>query len=252
MSSAHVFLVSFLGVAVWLTGYRLPFAASARRRRAGLWLGARFRVSADRAFAVFATLLYTCLGLIVFVVILSQSSITEQALVGGPSLVAAAVTLLAILGTSSLNTLWVSILYRIRSDVNVPSEIASIQWISSAMSIPTRARWLIPALGALVEELVFRGGVFLGLRLSGASFLVAALVSSGMFCLGQVVLVSTAVQSYVMVSASFTLGMVGCLLVASTGSLIPAVVLHTSFAAYYTNMSTAARKQPAESKGHSW
>ena len=119
------------------------------------------------------------------------------------------------------------------------------------MTQPSRVRRIIPALGAFAEELVFRGGVFMGLCRARSPFIKAALVSSLLLCLGQVVLVPTPVQLYIMASASLTCGMVGCLLVAATGSLIPVLILHTSFATYCTNMSTSAVQQTTYLRGKS-
>lgn len=184
-----------------------------------------------------------------FVAMLMTSPLDSKDLFEGPSITGAIATLLSILGASRLNTFCVSVLYRIRSTVDIPGEIARIQWIASVMTMRARVRWAIPAAGAFVEELVFRGGIFLDLSSAGAPCAVAAIASSLLSCAGQVVLLSTPVQIYIMASASLTLGIVGYLLVATMGNLIPTLLLHTSFAAYYTNMSTSAVYQAAHFRG---
>jgi hypothetical protein len=227
-------------IAAWLAVYRLPFGDAARRRRVALWLADRTGGHPDAAFAVFATVLYLGLGVAVLISLLTLAGLTPADLVGSPRASAVLYLLLALCGTSSLNILSVSVLYRLRPSVDVPGEIAAIRWISSILSLPRQFRWIIPALAAVVEELVFRGAVFLGLGSTGAGFAVACAISTTLFVVGQVVLVSTPVQGYVMGASSLTLGVIGCLLTSATGGILPAVVLHASFAGFYTTMGVAS------------
>jgi hypothetical protein len=233
---------------LWIAVYRLPFGDASRRRRVALWLADRTRLAPDPAFAVFATVLYVGLGLVVTTVLFPMTGLSVSDLVGAASLGSVAALLLAVLGTSSLNSLCISVLYRAVPDVDVPGEIARIQWVSSILTLPRRARWIIPAVAAAVEELVFRGVVFGGLVSAGAALWFASAVSTLLFALGQVVLVSTRIQAVVMGTSSIILGTVGTLLVAGTGSLIPALILHMSFAGFYTNLSASGRGRAATRK----
>jgi hypothetical protein len=236
-------------VAVWLALYRLPFGDPSVRRRMALWLADRTGQRPDPAFAVFATVLYVGLGIAVLFVLLVPAHLTVSKMLGDPGASAALDLLLAVVGTSSLNILFVSLLYRAKPTVDVPGEIARIQWIASILSLPPRFRWLIPAAAALVEEFVFRGAVFLGMGSRGGSFLVASLFSTALFTIGQIVLVSTPVQAYVLGSSSATLGTIGTLLTAATGSILPATVLHMSFAGFYTNLSAGSARSARRSRG---
>lgn len=229
-----------VAVASWLALYRLPFADASRRRRTALWLADRSGGHPDAAFAVFATALYLGLGLAVLFALAVSAHLSAQQFIGTLMPSDALSLLLALFGTSSLNILCVSLLYRARPTVDVPGEIARIRWIASILTLPGPARWAVPAAAAVVEELVFRGAVFLGLGASGAGFALACAVSTAIFAIGQIVLVSTPVQAYVMGTSSLTLGLVGCLLVAGTGSILPAVVLHASFAGFYTTVGTGS------------
>jgi len=233
-------VVSAVAIGGWLALYRLPLGATWRRRRVALWLADRVQLGADAAFALLGTAIYVGLGVLVFFAIMRAGGLTVASLIGRPSGLAVATGALAIAGTSSLNTLWISALYRVRPDVDIPGEITRIQWIWSIMSLPKRARWIIPATAALVEECVFRGALFNGLGARGASFLLAMGLSTAVFAVGQIVLVSTWTQAFVMGVSSCTLGLVGSLVVAATGSIVPALVLHTTFAGFYTGMGTTS------------
>ncbi|MBS2963476.1 CPBP family intramembrane metalloprotease [Actinocrinis puniceicyclus] len=231
-----------VAVASWLALYRLPFADASRRRRMALWLADRSGSRPDAAFAVFATALYLGLGLAVLFALAAAAHLSVHRLVGAPTASDALTLLLALFGTSSLNILCISMLYRARPIVDVPGEIARIRWIASILSLPGSARWAVPAAAAVVEELVFRGAVFVGLGARGGGFALACAVSTAIFTIGQIVLVSTPVQAFVMGTSGLTLGLVGCLLVAATGSILPAVVLHASFAGFYTTVSTGSAR----------
>ncbi|SMF78985.1 type II CAAX prenyl endopeptidase Rce1 family protein [Streptomyces sp. Amel2xC10] len=232
-------------IAGWLALYRLPFGDPARRRRVGLWLGDRTGLRPEVAFALFGTVLYLLLGAAALVLLGTFAGLSVRQFVGRPSLDALPVLLLAVCGTSSLNILCVSLLYRFDPGVDVPGEITRVQWISSILSFPRYFRWTVPAAAALVEELVFRGAVLLGLGAAGGGFVFAAVFSTVLFAVGQVVLVSTPVQAYVLGTSSLALGVIGSLLVAATGSILPALALHMSFAGFYTNLSAASAARPS-------
>ncbi|MCP9210391.1 CPBP family glutamic-type intramembrane protease [Streptomyces sp. NEAU-Y11] len=225
----------------WLALYRLPFGDPARRRRVGLWLADRTGLRPDAAFALFGTVLYLLLGVVALALLMTFAGLPVQRLVGRPSADALLALLLAVCGTSSLNILCVSLLYRANPRVDVPGEITRVQWISSILALPRHLHWVVPAVAALVEELVFRGAVLLGIGATGGGFLFAATFSTVLFAVGQVVLVSTWVQAYVLGMSSLVLGTTGSLLTAATGSVLPALVLHMSFAGFYTNLSATSR-----------
>ncbi|MEU4089956.1 CPBP family intramembrane glutamic endopeptidase [Streptomyces aureus] len=232
-------------IAGWLAVYRLPFGDPARRRRVGLWLADRTGLRPEAAFALFGTLLYLLLGAAALALLGASAGLSARQIVGRTSGNALLALPLAICGTSSLNILCVSLLSRAKPGTDVPEEITRVQWISSILSLPRHFRWMIPAVAAMVEELVFRGAVLLGLGAAGSGFVFAAIFSSVLFSVGQVVLVSTPVQAYVLGTSSLALGTVGSLLVAATGSVLPALALHMSFAGFYTNLSAASSARPS-------
>ncbi|MEU6238936.1 CPBP family glutamic-type intramembrane protease, partial [Kitasatospora sp. NPDC047058] len=225
----------------WLALYRVPFNDPARRRRTALWLAGRTGLGPEAAFAVFGTVVYLVLGALALTALLAATPLSLHQLVGGrPTPTMALALLLAVLGTSSANILCVSLLYRAVPRVDVPGEIARVQWIASILALPRHYRWIIPAAAALFEEVLFRGAVLLGLGALGGGFGVALAVSTCLFAAGQVALVSTPVQAYVLGTSSVTLGVVGGLLTAATGGVLPALALHMSFAGFYTHLSASA------------
>ncbi|MFJ8165796.1 type II CAAX prenyl endopeptidase Rce1 family protein [Streptomyces sp. NPDC096136] len=227
-------------VAVWLALYRLPFDDPARRRRTALWLAGRTGLRPEAAFAVFGTLVYLALGALALAVLLASTPLDFHRLFAVPAPGTALVLLLAVLGTSSATVLCVSLLYRADPRADVPGEIARIQWIASILALPRHYRWIVPATAALFEEVLFRGAVLLGLGALGCGPAFALAFSTCLFAAGQVALVSTRTQAYVLGASSLVLGAVGGLLTTATGGVLPALVLHMSFAGFYTHLSASA------------
>jgi Type II CAAX prenyl endopeptidase Rce1-like len=246
MNALRLALIATSLVLAWIAVFRIPFRSPARRHLIGMWLSERTGLRADAAFAVFATMLYLGLGLAVLLVLSVCAPVPWRSYAGIHSAAAIPLTLLAMAGSSSLSALCMSVIYRVNPDADVPLEMASIQWIKSILALPRAVRWLVPALAAMVEELIFRGAVFLGMGASGASLVQATAVSTVLFAAGQVLVVHTRTQAVVMAAASCTLGVVGSLLVASTGSIIPALAVHMSFAGFYTNMTANPEVRSAQ------
>lgn len=192
--------------------------------------------------------MYLVLGALALAALLASTPLAPGRLFTVPGPGAALALLLAVLGTSSSTILCVSLLYRLRPRTDVPGEIARIQWIASVLALPRHYRWTVPAAAALFEEVLFRGVVLLGLGALGSGPAFALAFSTCLFAAGQVALVSTRTQAYVLGTSSLVLGAVGGLLTLATGGVLPALVLHMSFAGFYTNLSAsptrAARTTP--------
>ncbi|MER6444008.1 CPBP family glutamic-type intramembrane protease [Streptomyces venezuelae] len=226
-------------VAVWLALYRLPFNDPARRRRTALWLAGRTGLRPEAAFAVFGTVVYLVLGALALAVLLVPVPLAFHQVFDLPGPGAAPALLLAVLGTSSATILCVSLLYRADPRADVPGEIARIQWIASILALPRACRWIVPAAAALFEEVLFRGVILLGLGALGSGPVFALAFSTCLFATGQIALVSTRTQAYVLGASGLVLGTVGGLLTAATGGVLPALVLHMSFAGFYTNLGAS-------------
>lgn len=242
MTGLRFMLISTGVMLAWIGAFRLPFRSPARRHQIGLWLSDRTGLRADAAFAAFGTVLYLGLGMLILLLLNWSTPIPWSSFGQVRSAAVIPLTLLGIAGTSSLNALCMSIFYRVNPHADVPGEVARIQWIASTLALPRPVRWLVPALAAMVEELVFRGAIFLGIGAAGGSLWEAIVFSTVLFAAGQVLMVSTRTQVLIMAVSSCTLGFVGTLLVAASGSIVPALIVHMSFAGFYTNMSATGTR----------
>ena len=65
--------------------------------------------------------------------------------------------------------------------------------------------------------------------------MVGVVVSGALFVTGQTVLTARPLAGLVLASASTVLSVVGGLLTVVQGSVVPALIVHASFAAYYTS-----------------
>jgi membrane protease YdiL (CAAX protease family) len=147
-----------------------------------------------------------------------------------------------LLGASTASVVAIAWLYRVRPTVDVPGEVGNILWIRYCLALGSPWKWVVPALAAIVEECVFRGVLFAGMVERGAPLGVAVILSTTAFLVGQIVLTGSRIQVYVLAFSSLAIGLLGSLLTSATEALVPAVVLHASFAGYYTGMGAAANE----------
>jgi membrane protease YdiL (CAAX protease family) len=95
---------------------------------------------------------------------------------------------------------------------------------------------------AAVEELFFRGTVLSGLIGHGATGWAALALSGVLFTAGQVILTEGRLPATVLGLSSVVLSVIGGLLVIVEGSVLPAILVHASFAGYYTQVSTGGAR----------
>ncbi|MDD6298446.1 type II CAAX prenyl endopeptidase Rce1 family protein [Hornefia butyriciproducens] len=114
-------------------------------------------------------------------------------------------------------------------------EIGNISWIKSVQKRNKAVVPLVPVLGALVEEVFFRGTVFLILftRFDGAGFLVSFLASGALFAVEQVLFTDNRNQRLSMCLASVGIAFVACVSTAYTGSFLPCLLAHECFLVFY-------------------
>jgi hypothetical protein len=222
-------------IAVWTALFRLPFNDSRRRARLALWLGTRCNADPQRAFAVFATLLYLVLaaGVLAWLVLRFRVDLVALLAVRAP-LETAALAVLGVAGTVALIGSAVGLAYRVRPGLDVPGAVRSLQWLAGAATLPNAARVAVPVAGACGEELVFRGAVFGAIYGAGGAPLLALAGSALLFAVQQVALTTTPVQAGLLAGAALIIGGMGALLLIATGSLVPALLVHLSFAAFYS------------------
>ncbi len=141
-----------------------------------------------------------------------------------------------LVGEMSLVTLLIDLICRATGQGR-PEQFAEIQeipWMKSVQQLPLFSRLAVTALGGAVEEILFRGVVLrilldrLHVAPAPAIFLAGVL-----FCLEQLVLLRTRFQAMIILCACIAISLVGGMLVVLTGSVVPGVLCHASFAVFF-------------------
>jgi hypothetical protein len=234
-----------LATGLWLAVYRLPLRTPRARQRFRLAVSSRTGLPSRYVFPVVGTLIYLAAGLLAATGLILVTPVGwRDPLRWHLSVPAVALTLLAGLGAAALTTFAMTTIYAIRPGVDIPGAVANVRWIQEILVLPRQVRWLVPMVSAAVEEFFFRGVALTGLSAAGAPPWWAIAISGAVFTTGQVVLTETRLQALVLGLSSIVLSVVGGLLVVVTGSVIPAILVHASFAGYYTN--AGARRPTAE------
>ena len=236
LSSALILIV--ITTLVWYVLYRVPFADRRRANRFALILGTRTSLRPDLAFAIFGTVVYVSLGAAGCVLIanLANLSIVDLfvAPLGVESLVA---TVLALAGAMSLVSVGITVLLTIRPTIDVPGSIRRVRWLAIIEAFPLRMRFSIPMLGALIEETFFRGVVYAAITATGGSMWLAFATTAILFTVGQVIFCDNVVAAVVIGFGSLVISTFGTILVGTYGNVVPALVVHISFAGYYSGVS---------------
>ncbi|MCW3051458.1 MAG: family intrarane metalloprotease [Chthonomonadales bacterium] len=157
-----------------------------------------------------------------------------------------ALLILGVIGEMSLATLILNISCRLTGQGTPEQfqEVRDIPWMKGLRELPLGTMLLMTALGAAVEETLFRGVVLRILTdLLHVSASWAILYAGGLFLLQQLALVKTAFQAMVISSACIAISLVGGMLVVRTGSLVVALCCHVTFAIFF--MLPAAPKSRA-------
>lgn len=122
----------------------------------------------------------------------------------------------------------------LRKKIDFQKEVLSIPWIDGVMKLP---KWLIPlspGIAGFFEESFFRGAV-LGILLYvfQVPFLVALVISTGLFIFQQTLQVKNIHQAVIIGSGCIAISIAGGILVLLTGSIIPAAIAHAAFVVFY-------------------
>jgi membrane protease YdiL (CAAX protease family) len=149
----------------------------------------------------------------------------------------AALTLLAGIGASALTAFAMSVLHSLPGRADVPGAVSDVRWVQEILALPGRWRAAIPMVSGALEEFYFRGVMLFGLLATGFPVWAALVITGVIFTAGQVALTESRVQATVLAASSIVLSVVCGLLTIVEGSVLPAMLIHASFAGYYTNMS---------------
>jgi membrane protease YdiL (CAAX protease family) len=232
--------------AAWLGLYRLPFADPRRRQRVRLAVASRTSLPAKYVFPILGTVVYLTLGLAAAAVLAWRGDVDLLAVLSWEvSWAGIGNTLLAAAGASALTSFAMSLLYAVAPRVDVPAAVSGVRWVQEILVLPRRWRWTVPMISAAVEEFVFRGVLLAGLLAAAAPVWLAIVVSGLIFTAAQVLLTETRLQAFVLAAASVVLSLVCGLLTIVEASVLPALLVHASFAGYYTNTSVQRAAVPA-------
>ncbi|MET7427133.1 CPBP family intramembrane glutamic endopeptidase [Dactylosporangium sp. NPDC005555] len=233
--------IATAATAVWLALYRLPLRRPRTRQRVRLAVATRTGLPGRYVFPILGTLIYLAGGVLASIAVMYAGDVSLAGLLAwrvtphGIGLL-----LLTAVGASALTAFAMSTLYALRPRIDVPGAVTTVRWITEILALPRLWRYAVPATSAVVEEFFFRGAFLGGLLATGTPVWAAIAISGAVFTLGQVLLTETALQATVLALSSVVLAVVCGLLVVVQGSVLPAIVVHASFAAYYTQ--TSARR----------
>lgn len=120
--------------------------------------------------------------------------------------------------------------------INTIDEIRKIKWITGISLMPKWSMSLIAAFGGFFEEIIFRG-VFMIVAINQYHMAawIAIVLSVILFLYHQIIQLDTPTQMCIIGSASLIISIIGALMVVYTGSILPAVIAHTSFVIFYTS-----------------
>lgn len=240
----HV-LWSCLAAAGWLAVYRLPLARPRTRQRFRLWVSSTTGMPPRLVFPIVGTVIYLVAAVAAAAAVMVASGPSLDVLAVRADWRILPVTVLAILGSAAMTAFAMLVAYTVRPTADIAGAVSTVEWISQVMVLPVQWRWIVPASSAAAEEFFFRGVLCGGLLFLGAPAWVAVLVSAVVFTVGQVLLTENRLQSMVLAVSSVVISGFGGLLVVTTGSVLPAIVMHASFAAFYTNTGGSASGRPA-------
>jgi hypothetical protein len=225
------------GAVLWLALYRLPLSRPRTRQRFRLAVASVTGLPARLVFPVVGTAIYLLTGGLAVAAVTWWGGVPLGDALAWPATGRGVATVLLVaLGTSAATGFAMSVLYAVRPRVDVPGAVAGVGWIREVLALPRRWRWLVPMAGAGVEELFFRGVFLVGLLAHGAPVWAAVGLSGAVFVAGQVALTERALAALVLGVSSVVLSVLCGLLVVVAGSVLPALVVHASFAGYYTNL----------------
>ena len=136
----------------------------------------------------------------------------------------------------SIITLLSGSLTLLSETVDWSQDIGNISWIQSIHKRNRRIAPFVPILGAFVEELFFRGTIFLILYINYyeiLGFWGATAVSAILFAVEQALFTDKKSQCLSMLLGSIGISLVACTSVAYTESILPCLLAHECFLVFY-------------------
>ncbi len=151
---------------------------------------------------------------------------------------------LAFIAQNSLTGLMMQLLLLAKPAVNIFSELTSVLWVRYTLMMPGVMRVISPLCAAMIEEVFFRGAVFLILikdfPQTGAYW--SIFVCTALFVLQQVLQTDTLGQGLIFLVGSTSVSVVGCISILYTGSFLPTLLCHAAYAFVYLQLGTPMPK----------
>jgi Type II CAAX prenyl endopeptidase Rce1-like len=150
----------------------------------------------------------------------------------------------AFIAQNSLTGLLMQVWLVARPKSDIFSDLVGILWVRYTLMMPRAMRMMAPLCAALVEEVFFRGAVFLILlvRFPQVGVYWPIIICTALFVLQQVLQTDTLGQRVIFIVGSTSISVVGCLVTLYTGSFLPTLVCHAAYAAAYLQLGTTLPK----------
>ena len=154
------------------------------------------------------------------------------------------VILVTFVAESSLTGLMMQLSLLAKPTIDIFSELTSILWVRYTLMMPGAMRVISPLCAATVEEIFFRGAVFLILinRFHQAGAYWSIFICTVLFVVQQVLQTDTFGQGLIFLVGSTSISVVGCISILYTGSFLPALLCHAAYAFVYLQLGTSTPK----------
>lgn len=145
---------------------------------------------------------------------------------------------------NSVSGLMMQLLLLARRTIDVFRELTSVPWVRYTLMMPDVMRVISPLCAAMIEEVFFRGCVFLILikdfPQAGAYW--SIFVCTALFALQQMLQTDTLGQGMILLVGSTSISVVGCISILYTGSFLPTLLCHAAYAFVYLQLGTSMPK----------
>jgi Type II CAAX prenyl endopeptidase Rce1-like len=148
---------------------------------------------------------------------------------------------LVFIAQNSLTWLLMQLALAAKPTIDVFSELTNITWVRYTLMMPGAMRMISPLCTTMIEEVFFRGAIFLILIIdfpeTGAYLPI--FVCTALFVLQQVLQIDTLGQGLIFVVGSTSISVVGCIATLCTGSFLPTLLCHAAYALFYLQLGTS-------------
>jgi len=235
-------LTGYCYLLVWLYLFTLSYKNTYTKNKITLMMSTVFGLPASYSYSIFAAFLYCLLPTIGSLVVAAVADINILNLFAVRfGLETIAIILLSVSAAMSLVSVFVLFIHKLFPHMDIPGEMARIKWIEGIMQTPDNIAWFLPILSASFEEIFFRGVLLTGLVTAGMGVPLAIALVTLAFILNQILLADTWAQRLVLGYSSLAISLVGSIAYFASGSIIPAMIMHASFAGFYTSGSENRR-----------